>query len=196
MFIQELLTFLFNAIALGFMIIATMDFGTRLVVAYKLVSIASIPPKKQPSIQQLPTQLPRSGIPQTLTQLPDPWLLLVAENLPLLQLPSTEFFKGEDKAEIASKILLTHEQQKHLRLLLPAKAIDVSNPELENLLRGVDLDKLKLRQARKVAKILGIAQKVNGRDQKLAFLISQIRSKLQQAKAEIVEVVRQELIAC
>lgn len=156
---QELLTFLFKAIALGFITIASMDFGTRLVVAYKQVSIASVPPKKQPSIQQLPTQLPRSGIPQTLPQLPDPWLLLpVAENLQPLQLPSTEFFKGEDKAKIASKILLIHEQQKHLRLLPPAKALNVSNPELEDLLRGVDLDKLKLRQARKIAKVLGIAQ--------------------------------------
>ncbi len=37
---QELLTFLFNAIPLGFIIIASMDFGTRLVTAYKQVSIA------------------------------------------------------------------------------------------------------------------------------------------------------------
>lgn len=44
---QELLTFLFNAIALGSIIIALMDFGTRLVTAYKQVSIASISLKKQ-----------------------------------------------------------------------------------------------------------------------------------------------------
>ncbi len=190
---QELLTFLFNAIALGFITIASIDFGMRLVVAYKQVSI---PPKKQLSIQQLPTQLPRSGVPQELPQLPDPWLLPVAENPLLLRYPSTEFFKREDEAEIASKILMAYKQQKHLRLLPPAKTIDVFNPELEDLLRGVDLDKLKLRQARKIAKVLGIAQKVNGRDQKLAFLVSQIKLKLQQARAEIVEVVRQELIAC
>jgi hypothetical protein len=193
---QELLTFLFNAIALGFTIIATMDFGTRLVVAYKQVSITSNSPKKQPSLQQLQAQLSYSAIPQKLPKLPDPWLLPVAENLPLKQLPSTEFFKREDKAEIVSNILLAHKQQKHLRLLPPAKNINVSNPELEDLLRGVDLDKLKLRQARKIAKVLGIAQKVNGKDQKLEFLVSQIKSKLQQAKAEIIEVVRQELIAC
>ena len=81
-------------------------------------------------------------------------------------------------------------------MLPPAKTINVSNPELEDLLQAVDLNKLKLRQARKIAKVLGIAQKVNGRDQKLAFLVSQIKLKLQQARAEIVEVVRQELIAC
>ncbi len=193
---QELLTFLFNAIALGFITIASMDFGSRLVVAYKQVSIAPISPKKQPSLQQLPTQLPHSGIPQELPQLPDPWLLPVAENLQLLRLPSTELVKREDKAEIASTILLTHKHQKYLRLLPPAKTINVFNAELEDLLRGVDLDKLKLRQARKIAKVLGIVQKVNGKDQKLAFLVSPIKIKLQQAKAEIVEVVIQELIAC
>ena len=81
-------------------------------------------------------------------------------------------------------------------MLPPGKIINVSNCELDDLLQAVDLNRLKLRQARKIAKVLGIAQKVNGRDQKLAFLVSQIKSKLQQAKAEIVEVVIQELIAC
>ena len=119
-----------------------------------------------------------------------------AENLPLKQLLSTESFKREDKAEIASKILLAHKQQKHLRLLPPAKAIDVSNPEFKDLLRGVNLDKLKLRQARKIAKVLGIAQKVNGKDQKLDFLRSQIKLKLQQAESETVQVVKKELLAC
>ena len=57
-------------------------------------------------------------------------------------------------------------------------------------------DKLKLRQARKIAKALGIAQKVNGRDQKLEFLRNQMKLKLQQAKFEIVQSVAQELLAC
>ena len=173
---QELLTFLFNAIALGFLATAAMDFGTRAVTVYKQVSFSSSSPLT--SAQQPISESPLATIEQVLPQLPDPWLL-----------PSPV-------EESVVLVKLVQKEQKHLRLLPQAKAIDVSNPELENLLRGVDLDKLKLRQARKVAKILGIAQKVNGRDQKLAFLISQIRSKLQQAKAEIVEVVRQELIAC
>ena len=80
--------------------------------------------------------------------------------------------------------------------LPPAKTIDVFNPELEDLLRGMDLDKLKLRQARKIAKVLGIAQKVNGKDQKLEFLRNQMKLKLQQAKFEIVQSVAQELLAC
>ena len=155
---QELLTFLFNGIALGFIIIAAMDFGTRLVVALKQVSIALDSPLTK--IQQPSGQLPLNAKLQELGQLPDPWLLPTAEALQLLRFPSTDFFKREDKAEIASKILLAHKQQKHLRLLPPAKTIDVFNPELEDLLRGVDLDELKLRQARKIAKVLEIAQKV------------------------------------
>ena len=132
-----------------------MDFGTRLVTAYKQVSIAIDLPLTNP--QQPSGQLPLVVKPQELGQLPDPWLLPVAENPLLLRYPSTEFFKREDEAEIASKILMAHKQQKHLRLLPPAKTIDVFNPELEDLWRGMDLDKLKLRQARKIAKVLGIA---------------------------------------
>ena len=190
---QESLTFLFNAIALGFIIIASMDFGTRLVVAYKQVSSISNSPSA--STQKPISKLPLAVKQQELDQLPDPWLLPVAENPLLLRFPSPEFFKREDKAEIVSNILVAQKEPKHLRLLPPAKTIDVSNPELEDLLRGIDLNELKLRQARKIAKALGIAQKVNGRDQKLAFLVSQIKVKLQQAKAEIVEAVRQELLA-
>ncbi len=104
-------------------------------------------------------------------QLPDPWLLPV-----------------EDKANLLTKTF--SREQKHLRLLPPAKGIDVSQPELEDLLPGVDLENLKLRQARKIAKVLGIAQKVNGRDQKLAFLVSQIKSKLQQETSLQVEVIK------
>ncbi len=172
---QELLTFLFNAIALGFLAIATMDFGTRAAMVYKQVSIASNSPLT--SAQQPLIQLPPAAVPQALLQLPDPWMLPV-----------------KDEANILTKTFLR--EQKHLRLLPPAKAIDISQPELGDVLQGVDLNKLKLRQARKLAKVLGIAQKVNGRDQKLEFLRTQIKLKLQQAKSEIVEVVKQELLAC
>lgn len=173
---QELLTFLFNAIALGFTIMAVIDFGTISVAAYKQVSVISNSPKT--NTQQPTNPLPMVAIPEKRSQLPDPWLL----PLPV--------------EETVASAKLAYKEQKHLRLLPPAKAIDVSNPKAENLLLGVDLDKLKLRQARKIAKVLGIAQKVNGRDQKLGFLVSQIKLKLQQAKAEIVERVKQELLAC
>jgi len=71
-------------------------------------------------------------------------------------------------------------------------------PKLEELLVGISIDKLKLRQARKIAKVLGIAQKVNGRDQKLAFLVSQIKVKLQQEtllNTEVRELLREARLA-
>ena len=176
---QELLTFLFNAIALSFITTASIDFGTRLVIAYKQVSIALDSPLTK--IQQPSGQLPLTAKPEELGQLPDPWLL------PL-----------QDKGKIVPSTNLAQREQKHLRLLPPAKTINVSNLDLKDLLRGVDLDKLKLRQARKLAKTLGIAQKVNGRDQKLDFLRSQIKVKLQQEtllNTEVRELIREARLA-
>ncbi len=182
---QELLTYLFNAkpcvracaIALGFLAIAAIDFGTRAVVVYNQVKVASLSPSI--NIEKLVTQLSLAPIPQVLPQLPDPWLL------PLLVKESVVGVKPLQK------------EQKHLWLLPQGKETSMLiAPKLEELLLGISIDKLKLRQARKIAKVLGIAQKVNGRDQKLAFLVGQIKSKLQQAKLEIVEAVRQELIVC
>ena len=174
---QEGLTFLFNAIALSFLFIAGIDFGTRLVNLYKEV-VSTSNSLKTPTQQPI-IKLPPVAIPPQLPQLPDPWLL---------PLPA------EEAVVVLAKFLPI--EQKHLRLLPPVKEISLPKLALEDLLLGVDIDKLKIRQARKIAKLLGIAQKVNGRDQKLAFLISQIKSKLQQAKAEIIDVVRRELIAC
>ena len=175
---QELLTFLFNAIALGFIIIASIDFGTRLVIAYKQVSIALDSPSTstQKRISKLPLAVTPPQLP--LPQLPDPWLLLL-----------------EDKYELPM-LKLVQTKQRPLRLLPPAKETSLTvAPQLDKLLLGIDIDKLKLRQARKIAKVLGIAQKVNGKDQKLEFLRSQIKLKLQQAKSEILQVVKQELLA-
>ncbi len=145
---------------------------------YNHVKVASNSPST--NIQPPLTKLPPPVTLKELPHLPDPWL----SPLPV--------------EEAVASVKLVQKEQKHLRLLPPALATNASNPEpkLGDLLRGVDLTKLKLRQARKIAKVLGVAQKVNGRDQKLAFLVSQIKLKLQQAKVEIVEVVRQELIAC
>ncbi len=174
---QELLTYLFNAIALGFLAIAAIDFGTRAVAVYNQVKVASLSPST--NIEKPLTQLSLAPIPQVRPQLPDPWLL------PLPVGKSVRLVKPLQK------------EQKHLRLLPQGKETSmVIAPKLEELLQGISIDKLKLRQARKIAKVLGIVQKINGRDQKLTFLVSQIKLKLQQAKVEIVEVVKQELIAC
>ncbi len=177
---QELLTYLFDAIALGFLAIAAIDFGTRAAVVYNQATVDSNPPLTsiQPPLTKLPPLATLKELP-----LPDPWLL------PLLPVE-----------EAVASVKLVQKEKKYLRLLPPALATNVSNPEpkLEDLLRGVDLDKLKLRQARKIAKVLGIAQKVNGRDQKLDFLRSQIKVKLQQKtllNTEVQELLREARLA-
>lgn len=94
--------------------------------------------------------------------LPDPWILPLDEVLslpPLGQRPTG--------------------QLKPL-LLLPQVTIE-SN--LDELFSAIDIDKLTLRRARKIAKALGIAQKVNKKDQPIYWLRAQIKAKLQQPQA-------------
>ena len=91
--------------------------------------------------------------------LPDPWILPLDEALSRPQL-------GQRAAS----------QLKPL-LLLPQVTAE-SN--LDELFSNIDIDKLPLQQARKIAKALGIAQKVNKKDQPISWLRAQIKAKLQQ----------------
>lgn len=91
--------------------------------------------------------------------LPDPWILSPDEVLPLP-------LSGQRPTS----------QLKPL-LLLPQLTIE-SN--LDELLSAIDIDKLPLRRARQIAKALGIAQKVNKKDQPISWLRAQIKAKLQQ----------------
>ena len=170
---QELLTYLFNAIALGFLFIASMDLCTRILALYREVFVHNNNQAQQPTDLTLATHQQ-----QELPQIPDPWLL---PSLPLNTIVSVNL----EQKELV------------LRLLPPAKesAVVIPNPVSKEMLAAIDLGKLKLREARKIAKVLGIAQKVNGRDQKLDFLKSQIKLRLQQAKSEAVHLVAQELFA-
>ena len=166
---QEALTFLFDAIALSFVAIAAIDLSREIITLYKQTFVAL-----QPTL--LTSQL------QALPQLPDPWLLPAPEAL--------------DSPK------LTQVQPKPVLLLVEAKTVDErrlpsTQSTIKELLTGVDVDTLKLRQARKIAKALGIAQKVNGKDQTLAFLRSQIKLKLQQSlHPEVACDLREKLIAC
>lgn len=166
---QESLTFLFNAIALGFLAIATIDLSQEIVKLYKQVFIA--PQKPTSSHSQ----------PQALPQLPDPWLLPVEETT-------------------APTDRCLQEQPKLILLLAPASsggevqlgkacAVQLSTTEsVKELLGGINVDTLKLRPARKLAKLLGIAQKIDGKDQNLEFLKKQIKLKLQQERLLLPEV--------
>ena len=100
--------------------------------------------------------------------LPDPWMLPI-----------------DEVAEISIPQRYPPDKQKPLLLLPAAKEETTSSvpitaaPNLDELFLNIDIDKLQLRLARKIAKELGIFQKVNGRDQKLSWLLAQIKAKLQ-----------------
>lgn len=160
---QEILTLLFNAIALSFITIATLDFIAGL--------IPLMPRSKLPVAS--PGQLELFDLkPLPLTLLPDPWTLPIDEIAEVTAQP-------QQTVQI--------EQKPVLMLLPPVKEISIqpplptaAEPKLDQLLSHIDIDKLQLRPARKLAKALNIAQKINGRDQTLSFLRNQIKVKLQQ----------------
>ncbi|NER32312.1 MAG: hypothetical protein F6J89_33115 [Symploca sp. SIO1C4] len=66
---------------------------------------------------------------------------------------------------------------------------------LEELLQGINLDKLQLRPARKIASRIGVRQKVNGKDQPLAWLRAQIKKRLAEKPLEVAPVIAEVLSA-
>ncbi len=135
---QELLTYLFNVIALSFIIIAAFDLGREIIILYKQVFVT--PP--QPKL--LTSQ------PKPLLQIADPWLLPLAQ-------------------AVAPTDRSIQQQQEPVLLLAPAQAVEevelsTNRATSKEVFRDIDVDTLKLRDARKLAKSLGIAQKVNGKD--------------------------------
>lgn len=153
---QDFLTFLFDATALSFLTIATIDFITGLMPRLK---ISSISPGQLSLFDHKPVPLPL---------LPDPWTLPI-----------------DEVAEIPTHKRCSPDKQKPL-LLLPAANKETASsvsitaaPTLDELFLNIDIDKLQLRLARKIAKALGISQKVNGCNQKLSWLRAQIKTKLQ-----------------
>lgn len=162
---QDFLTFLLDAmptavrfatIALSFLTIATIDFTTGLMPRLKSSPIS-------------PGQLSLfDHKPEPLPLLPDPWMLPI-----------------DEVAEISIPQRYPPNKLKPLLLLPAAKEETASSlpitaaPNLDELFLNIDIDKLQLRLARKIAKELGIFQKVNGRDQKLSWLRAQIKAKLQ-----------------
>lgn len=79
--------------------------------------------------------------------------------------------------------------------LLPSATETLPDPTLSELLEGIDLEKLQLRPARKIASQLGIAQKVNGKDQPLAWLRAQIKKQLMEKPEEAIPVIKEVLNA-
>lgn len=185
---QQSLTFLFDAIALSFLTIATIDLSQEIIKLYTQVFVAS---------QQPPST---NSQPQALPKLLDPWLLPVEDTATpsdrnIQQQPKPILLLAQAKAmgevRLSSSTIAEQSGDRYISTLeglLPAV----------NAVNAVNLDTIKLRQARKIAKMLEIAQKVNGKDKKLDWLKAQIKAKLQQERSpqpEVIAVVR-ELIAC
>ncbi len=75
----------------------------------------------------------------------------------------------------------------------PVECPQSSVPSLEELLDGIDLDKLPLRKARKIASRLGIKQKLNQRDKPLSWLRAQIKKRLTESSQpqDVASVIRE-----
>lgn len=68
-------------------------------------------------------------------------------------------------------------------------------PAIADLLEGIEVEKLTLRKARKVAKALDIRQKVGGKDQPKAWLLKQIAKKLKANPEEVAPIIAQQVQA-
>lgn len=156
MSVQDFLTFLIEAMGLGFFGIMLLDF---LIEAKKLWL-------------RITTEASQSSIinPQPV-QLPDPWTL-----------PDPVIAPQPKVVEPEIKPLLLLPQAREVSAQPPLLITDSS---LKNLAE-INLDTLQLRPARKMAKMLGIAQKVNGKDQPLLWLRVQIKAKLQSSDLPLI----------
>lgn len=157
---QELLTLLFDALGLSFITIATLDF---------IAGLTPLMPRyKTPLVS--PGQLSLFDLkPEPLPLLPDPWTLPIDE---VISIPQAHNFSAKQ-----SKPLLLLPQAKEVVAANSSQTI-VEQP-LDQLLSGVNIEKLQLRRARQIAKTLGIPQKLNGKDQPLSWLRAQIKAHLQ-----------------
>ena len=154
---QDLLTALAELIVFGFTVIFLLDLAIALNNCW-IASAQKLPLPHQIEVPAATLQIQPKNKDLSLV-LPDPWILPLDEVLSKPQL-------GQCAAS----------QLKPL-LLLPQVTAE---PNLDELLLAIDIDKLQLRRARQIAKALGIAQKVNKKDQPISWLRAQIKAKLQQ----------------
>lgn len=71
-----------------------------------------------------------------------------------------------------------------------APQVKAAPPTVADLLDGIEIEKLTLRKARKVAKALNIRQKVNGKDQPKHWLLAQIRKRFDEKPQETARAIR------
>ena len=156
---QDLLTAFAELIVFGFTVIFLLDLAIALNNCWT-ASAQNLPSTHQIEAPAATFQIqPRSK--DLFLVLPDPWIL------PLDEVLSKPQLRQRATSQLKLKPLL----------LLPQVTAE---PNLNELLSTIDIDKLQLRRARQIAKALGIAQKVNKKDQPISWLRAQIKAKLQQ----------------
>ena len=64
-------------------------------------------------------------------------------------------------------------------------------PTVEELLDGIEVEKITLRKARKIASRLGIKQKVNSKDQPKSWLVAQIAKRLEATPIATAAVIKE-----
>jgi len=97
--------------------------------------------------------------------------------------------KEEPAAAIEEETIEDQETELVIAYVEESTKESQTEPTLEQLLLGIDLDKLQLRPARKIASRLNIAQKVGGKDQPLGFLRAQIKKRLSEQPQEVAPVI-------
>ncbi len=142
---------------------------------------------------------PSTVTPQEITVAPEPGTIEVAVTP---QESNQDEELEADKREPATafaEVPIASKEPEQVLLEEPTKVEDAPesqiSPTLEQLLEGIDLDKLQLRPARKIASRLNIQQKVNGKDQPLGFLRAQIKKRLSEQPQEVAPVIQEILIA-
>ena len=208
---QAFLTLLFNAIALSFIFIVTFDFITFVSIAIQHQKPKAVSPNHL-SIFEIIPQSSEPLCPIEIELIPDPWMLSTVEHRqnepkyttvkPQLLLPCSTVEVEQSTPVIATLEWLTetispveneNEQQPNVIEMAHSKSTFSRIPEtttlVNNLLQGINIEKLQLRPARKIAKALNIAQKVRGKDAPVSWLRSQIKAQLKEQPTQTAEVI-------
>ncbi len=196
---QDLLTALIEVLTVVSVLFLAIDFITGLQRIAQPTAQLRSKPQTEPGILAQSTEVvtPANEMLDPSAELPDPWTL-----------PVDEVPHCAHKSELAPNIQLPPiEPVVVLRLLPPTSSASCGQPPalpvtvkmaLDELLADIELDKLQLRPARKIAKLLNIPQKLNSKDKPLSFIRGQIKAKLQQLEevpAETLEEMKRELRA-
>lgn len=160
---QDLLTALAEALVLVFSAVFLLDLA--IVLNNCWIASAHTPQLQAPAAKPH-LQPEKRAIAKVL---PDPWML------PIDEVAETSITQRCSPNKSKPLLLLPQSD-----VVVASSLTTIAESTLEELFLSIDIDKLQIRLARKIAKALGIAQKVNKKDQPISWLRAQIKAKLQQ----------------